>query len=62
MLQSDKPSQAKAIQGWVQPSSTQIPQDVSYIYDGGNLGNLGTLLKKDFLSIKVNQWMYIFVG
>ena len=35
MLQSDKPSQANAIQGWVQPSSIQIPQDISYIYDGG---------------------------
>ena len=29
--------QANAIQGWVQPSSTQIPQDVSYIYDWGGL-------------------------
>ena len=28
-------SQANAIQGWVQPSSTQIPQEISYIYDGG---------------------------
>ena len=37
MLQSDKPSQAKAIQGWVHPSSTQFPQDVSYIFDGGAL-------------------------
>ena len=35
MLQSDKSSQANAIQRWVQPSSTQIPQDISYIYDGG---------------------------
>ena len=35
MLQSDKPSQANTIQGWVHPSSTQFPQDVSYIYDGG---------------------------
>ena len=37
MLQSDKPSQANTIQGWVHPSSTQFPQDVSYIYDGGAL-------------------------
>ena len=29
--------QANAIQGWVQPSSTQTPQDVSYIYDWGGL-------------------------
>ena len=36
-LQSDKPSQPNAIQGWVQPSSAQIPQDVSYIYDGDSL-------------------------
>ena len=33
MLQFDKPSQTNAIQGWVPSSSTQIPQDVSYIYD-----------------------------
>ena len=110
--------QPNAIQGWVPPSSTQIPQDVSYIYDGDSLihkiprktwqtyeslcvkyteyvkkeiwptnvvlwlprwsfhkrqfssemkeiilferGNLGTLLKNDFLSVKVNQWRYIF--
>ena len=29
--------QANAIQGWVQSSSTQIPQDVSYIYDWSGL-------------------------
>ena len=112
--------QANAIQGWIQPSSNQIPQDGSYIYDWGGLihkipwragltyeslcgkyilsmlktkydqqkfclmatqvvllqknkqfsseieeiiwqwlflferGNLGTLLKNDFLSVKVN--------
>ena len=37
MLQSHKPSHANAIQGWVPSSSTQIPQDVSYIYDGDAL-------------------------
>ena len=49
MLQSDKPSQANAIQGWIHPSSIQIPQYVSYIYVGGALikkihGNLGRLV------------------
>ena len=29
--------QPNAMQGWVPPSSTQIPQDVSYIYDGDAL-------------------------
>ena len=37
VLQSDIPSQANAIQGWVHPSSTQIPQDDSYIYNGNAL-------------------------
>ena len=37
MLQSDKASQANAIQGCVQPSSTHIPQDVSYTSDEGAL-------------------------
>ena len=37
MLQSDKPSQANAIQGWIHPSSIQIPQYVSNIYVGGAL-------------------------
>ena len=37
MLQSDKPSEPNALQGWVQPSSAHIPQDVSYIYDGDAL-------------------------
>ena len=49
MLQSDIPSQANAIQGWVHPSSAQIPQDPSYIYHGGALikeihGKLGRLI------------------
>ena len=39
MLQSDKPSQANAIQEWIHPSSIQIPQYVSYIYVGGALIN-----------------------
>ena len=37
MLQSDEASQANTIQEWVQPSSTQIHQDVSYILEGGAL-------------------------
>ena len=37
MLQSDKPSQENAVQGWIHPSSIQIPQFVSYIYVGGAL-------------------------
>ena len=126
MLQSDKPSQANAIQGWIHPSSIQIPQYVSNIYVGGALipnnnsienwadlwvtvwkvcwvckkktgpttvlsvwwllrwsfykrqfssqteeiiwqelflserNNLGTLLKKDFFSVRVKQLGYIF--
>ena len=37
MLQSNKPSQANAIQGWLHTSSIQIPQYVSNIYVGGAL-------------------------
>ena len=50
VLQSDIPSEDNAIQGCVHPSSTQIPQDVSYINDGGDLiqknihGKLGRLM------------------
>ena len=36
-LQSDKPSQANAIQRWMHPSSIQIPQYVSNNYVGGAL-------------------------
>ena len=120
MLQSDKSSQANAIQGWVQPSSNppgyelhlwwrcsdpqnsmenladlwvtvwkvywvcqkrnitnqssvwwlpswsfyrrQFPSEMEEIIFLLERGNLGTLLKRAFLSVNGNQWKYFFVG
>ena len=51
VLQSDIPSQANAIQGWVHPSSTQIPQDDSYIY------NWNVLIQKISMENRADYWV-----
>ena len=51
VLQSDIPSQANAIQGWVHPSSTQIPQDDSYIYNGN------VLIQKISMENRADYWV-----
>ena len=54
MLQSDKPSQANATQGWIHPSSIQIPQYVSYIYVGG------ALIKKKSMENWADLWVTVW--
>ena len=43
-------------QGWVQPSSTQIPQDISYIYDEG------AQIHKISLELKLDQPKFCLNG
>ena len=54
MLQSDKPSQANAIQGWIHHSSIQIPQYVCYIYVGG------ALIKKKSMENWADLWVTVW--